>query len=203
MNKLIFTFLISTFLISVSSCKKEEEQEPGPCETVICENGGMCDEQGTCNCPPEFEGTNCENLAKPKEIKINKVIVTDFQQTNNSAEEWDTDSGPDLYLVFSKIDNTLSIAETETLSNCEFGNEYEFPVEWTMDGADPVYYFYLLDDDGDIQSDSIQIIGNADFMGELMIQPLDFRENKPTTIELPPQLNYGFGIRLEVEWIFE
>ena len=107
-----------------------------------------------------------------------------------------------MYIVFSKIDNSLSIDETETIENCEFGNEYEFPVEWSMNGEDLVYYFYLLDDDSDIQFDSIQIIGNDDWMGELAIHPIEYRENKPTTIDLLPQTDDGFGVRLEVEWIF-
>ena len=142
-------------------------------------------------------------MANPKEIKINKITVTDFHETNGNTGEWDANDGPDLYVVFSKIDNITNIDETETIENCEFGNEYEFPVEWSMDGEDLVYYFYLLDDDSDIQLDSIQLIGDADWMGELMIHPMDYRENKPTTIELLPQSDDGFGVRLDVEWIFE
>jgi hypothetical protein len=40
-------------LLQLNSCKKD------PCETVICLNGGICDD-GLCDCPDGYSGTQCE-----------------------------------------------------------------------------------------------------------------------------------------------
>lgn len=202
MKRLIYLFLISTFFIYGSSCSKDEPA-PSICDAVICLHGGVCDEQGNCNCPPDYEGDNCKDLTKPKEIKISKITVISFDENNPSDQAWDTDDGPDLYVVFSKLDLFFSIDETAVIDNCESGREYEFPVEWSMDGEVSEYYFVLLDDDPDVQLDGFVIVGNADWMGELKIEPMDYRKEQPTTIELLPQSNDRFGLRLEVEWIFD
>lgn len=37
----------------------DPDPDPNPCASVTCQNRGTCDD-GTCNCPDGFSGTNCE-----------------------------------------------------------------------------------------------------------------------------------------------
>lgn len=46
---------ISSLIFLAIAC----EQEANLCETVNCENGGIC-ENGICSCPTGYTGTNCE-----------------------------------------------------------------------------------------------------------------------------------------------
>ena len=55
-NILKLSFLAGLFL--VFSCTD-------PCEDVVCENGGTCDE-GTCLCAEGYEGDNCETESRAK-----------------------------------------------------------------------------------------------------------------------------------------
>tara|TARA_B100000963_G_scaffold302195_1_gene275035 strand:- start:170 stop:838 length:669 start_codon:yes stop_codon:yes gene_type:complete len=49
----IIIFLLVFALLQLNSCKKD------PCETVICLNGGVCND-GLCDCPDGYSGTQCE-----------------------------------------------------------------------------------------------------------------------------------------------
>ena len=55
MRTLNFLGLVMAFagLLFINSCKD-------PCKDVICENGGVCDEEGVCDCPENFYGDLCE-----------------------------------------------------------------------------------------------------------------------------------------------
>jgi len=54
MNKIVYLFfLVATIgFFSINGCTD-------PCGDVVCNNGGICDE-GICDCPEGFSGTNCE-----------------------------------------------------------------------------------------------------------------------------------------------
>ncbi len=54
MKKIIYLslFLLSVGLVTFNACTD-------PCGDVVCNNGGICDE-GICDCPEGFSGTNCE-----------------------------------------------------------------------------------------------------------------------------------------------
>lgn len=49
-------------LIMTPSCSPSEEVDL--CEGISCQNGGLC-EDGTCDCPDGYTGTNCENVDCP------------------------------------------------------------------------------------------------------------------------------------------
>lgn len=61
-NNNLFIILLPLLFVTLcfTACKKEN---PDPCENVQCQNGGSCDD-GTCDCPTGFTGTNCETAAQ-------------------------------------------------------------------------------------------------------------------------------------------
>jgi len=65
MKTLKTSFILITVLFALMitpSCSPSEEVDL--CEGVSCQNGGVC-EDGTCDCPEGYTGTNCENLDCP------------------------------------------------------------------------------------------------------------------------------------------
>jgi len=62
MKILKFSFLLMGLiaLTTVVSCDWEDEEPTDTsCDSVICYNGGVC-QNGTCNCPPGYSGDECE-----------------------------------------------------------------------------------------------------------------------------------------------
>lgn len=59
---IVFTFLtVLTPLVTFNSCKSGEE-EPNPCD-ITCQNAGeliIVEDYCYCECPPGFEGDQCE-----------------------------------------------------------------------------------------------------------------------------------------------
>ena len=51
-------------VIALASCKKEE---PDPCASVTCQNGGTCN-NGTCSCASGYEGATCGTEQRAKFI---------------------------------------------------------------------------------------------------------------------------------------
>lgn len=77
---IIKTFAISVLLMiagtSFSGCNSD------PCETVVCQNGGTCDD-GSCVCPQGFSGSSCENNNNPACVQNNTGTVVFSCWSNN------------------------------------------------------------------------------------------------------------------------
>lgn len=58
-------------------------------------NGGVC-RDGTCDCPEQFTGPNCQDQVEPHKIKLRSVTVTRFPALNDDVQ-WDVSDGPDMY----------------------------------------------------------------------------------------------------------
>lgn len=54
-------FVALSLLVFFAGCNKD------PCKGVTCQHGGICTE-GTCNCPENYEGTNCAIEIRAKYI---------------------------------------------------------------------------------------------------------------------------------------
>ena len=61
-NLLILLLSICTVIVTTQSCQKDD---PDPCETVVCNNGGTCNE-GTCECLTGYEGLDCSEEVRDK-----------------------------------------------------------------------------------------------------------------------------------------
>lgn len=68
-NYLAAGALAVALVFGVQSCKKDD---PDPCENVTCLNGGSCDD-GSCNCPDGYNGSQCEN--EDREIFLGSYSV--------------------------------------------------------------------------------------------------------------------------------
>lgn len=56
--RLVLSLLLLSFALLYQACDPALQD---PCQSVLCKNGGHCDE-GTCICPPGYSGPNCENF---------------------------------------------------------------------------------------------------------------------------------------------
>ncbi len=54
----LFVLTLFISISSLNSCDKDDPA-PDPCENITCLNGGTCDD-GNCDCPDGYSGTNCE-----------------------------------------------------------------------------------------------------------------------------------------------
>ncbi|MEM7382615.1 MAG: hypothetical protein AAF361_15700 [Bacteroidota bacterium] len=69
-TRILFTlFMLLGTVTYFSSCEKD------PCEDVVCQNGGTCDE-GTCACVDGYEGTDCSTLSADKFVGTYSVSGT-------------------------------------------------------------------------------------------------------------------------------
>ena len=71
------TLLLALPLLLLSSCLN-------PCKDVSCQNGGTCDE-GVCDCPAGFEGSDCSEAARDKFIGT----FTVNESCNSGASSYD------------------------------------------------------------------------------------------------------------------
>lgn len=59
MKKFFAVLLFFVSLVFVTNSCRQDPPVPGPCDAVVCENGGTCD-NGTCVCPTGYSGPRCE-----------------------------------------------------------------------------------------------------------------------------------------------
>ncbi len=60
----LFLMCMTFGVIALASCKKEE---PDPCASVTCQNGGSCN-NGSCSCASGYEGATCGTEQRAKFI---------------------------------------------------------------------------------------------------------------------------------------
>lgn len=62
-NNNLYVVMLATLFVSTLCFTACKEDDPDPCETVECQNGGTCD-NGNCDCQEGFSGTNCETVVE-------------------------------------------------------------------------------------------------------------------------------------------
>ncbi len=79
-------------------CSKDESSSS--CTPIACLNGGVSTADCGCNCPQGYTGSNCGTQVTPTTIKITKIRVKKFPDTDNGSW-WDVlpNSDADIYVT--------------------------------------------------------------------------------------------------------
>lgn len=186
--------------ISVLSCSSDSSSS---CVPTTCLNGGVSTANCGCDCPPGYSGSDCSTRITPSKIKISKIRVTMFPNTDSGGSAWDVSNGaPDISLIFSQDNSgttiTIWTATTyypDVLSNGI--NYYDFtpatPIEITQ--VTIPHYIELLDYDG---ADTIPSVN--DTMGVIAFYPYVQANGFPTTVQL---VNNTIPLRYELTLSYE
>ena len=83
LNLFVHASILTFFIVG---CDKESSN--GPCETVICLNGGEC-LHGTCICEDGFTGESCETALSPEDILITEIKIPHYPIFSGDAG-WDS-----------------------------------------------------------------------------------------------------------------
>lgn len=185
MKKTIF-FLLSFALLL--GCKKDD---PDPCETVTCLNGGTCS-NGECNCPEEYTGSDCSQQKTPDRIEVRKITVTQFPSTRDNGSSWDFADGPDIYPVIAIGTDQLTLLRNNFKEDAISGN-----YSWNLNGVfidDPtaVHLIGLWDKDD---------FGDDEYLGGIQFTPYWDNNGFPNPLKLSCS-GCNTVWELEVNYIF-
>jgi hypothetical protein len=87
--------------LAFSACKKDEPYDP--CEDKTCFNGGVCDD-GRCDCPPGFSGSECEI----QDLCYNITCLNGGQCVNGTCDCPTGYSGPSCATVLTPVSMTIT-----------------------------------------------------------------------------------------------
>lgn len=107
MKSIITKFMLAASVvagISLSSCKQDK------CMSVICANGGECNNDGSCTCAPGYEGERCETATRDK-FKGVWDVIEDGTITNPQNYTVSVSNAPEIDQVF--INNFNNFANSE------------------------------------------------------------------------------------------
>ncbi|WP_367390127.1 hypothetical protein [Lewinella sp. LCG006] len=134
-----------------------------PCE-FDCQNGGDCND-GTCECPEEYEGADCSIHKDPLGIKFLTIEASNIPALNPDNESWDADgSGPDIVVAYRR--NTyygdLTPVTTDFNGSSMAHTGY---VSLVNRGDNPLYEYYIgvFDKEEGSGVDSFELIGEYRF----------------------------------------
>lgn len=119
----------------VNQCKACESCSGTTCRND-CLNGGTCQSNGSCNCPPGYYGSRCENVRSARYFKLERIVVKKFRDTKTSTTCWDNwtsnsaDCYPELYLILKRESGSTAFGSNYQ-PNARSGNSYSFS------GGDP------------------------------------------------------------------
>lgn len=164
-------------MLLLISCSKSD-----PCEGIACKNGGTCSD-GSCQCPPGWEGPLCETESLPKAVNVTAIKVTKFPANKADGSKWDNDNtNPDIFpaLYTLKSDNTADqvLWTSDAIKlNAPTGQTHDFTLilpKLSMKTYDKSLGLFLLEKD-DTSSEN---------MGGIAFKLQDVVKGKPATITL-------------------
>jgi hypothetical protein len=101
MKKIILCVVFAVGFLS--ACSSDENSET-PCTPIPCLNNGVSNSVCGCDCPQGFTGFNCATQTTPVSIKITKIKVKFFPNSDN-GNYWDIsfpttiNAWPDIYVT--------------------------------------------------------------------------------------------------------
>ena len=161
-----------------------------PCEGSNCTNGGVCLD-GTCQCPDQFTGRDCNEQATPDKLHVRGIALTRFPLTNNSMT-WDEVDGPDLYFRIIEEDYPLAqpIIPIENASGSDM--QYFFIESFDMRHPTEPHLIELYDYDG---------AGiPAQKLGSVVFTPYHSTNGFPETITIDDGGPVAFVMTLEYKY---
>jgi hypothetical protein len=164
------------------SCTKESVQGEF-CEGIFCLNGGKCLD-GACDCPPEWEGSDCSEEKIPASISLQSIRLLSFPKTRENGESWDPSDGPDVYIIFYKEEERLfTTGFVQDLSE-----PYEFSAELEFSSPNDTYRILVYDFDENPAPD--------DYLGGIRFTPYREGEGFPTSYVLDcPECTVSFELK--------
>ena len=181
--KTIYQFslaLLTSCFFFFTSCSESN------CDDTMCMNGGVCLE-GTCDCPDNFTGPNCDEQVTPDKVRFRTIQVTRFPATDGDAM-WDEADGPDLYFRLYKGDEPLAQPIID-MQNADANQDYFFFIE-IIDVRDAFaeYRLELRDYDPDDADD---------VLGEVKFTPYQSSNGFPASMILDNGGAVAFNVELE------
>jgi len=177
MKKLIALLVVLMLNINCSS----DSNDSAACTPIPCLNGGTSNANCGCNCPQGFTGANCGTLVTPTSVKISKIKVKKFPDSNN-GNWWDIlpNSDADIYLTVENSAFTVIYNHPTYFTNATgLGTStYDFipatPINLT--NVSSAYIINLYDYDGSTNN------ANNDFITLLAFTPFSTSQTSfPTT----------------------
>jgi hypothetical protein len=164
MKKLIALLVVLMLNINCSS----DSNDSAACTPIPCLNGGTSNANCGCNCPQGFTGANCGTLVTPTSVKISKIKVKKFPDSNN-GNWWDIlpNSDADIYLTVENSAFTVIYNHPTYFSNATgLGTStYDFipatPINLT--NVTNNYLINLYDYDSSVSSQLISVIAWTPF----------------------------------------
>ena len=131
-----------------------------PCANTVCRNDGICI-NGDCNCAPGFLGAECGTEDIPTKMLLKEVTISRFPTSRSRNDDWDTNSGADLYFVLLKGDEVIYTANT-VFEGAETGTLYPFEaINADIEFPESRYLIRWYDSDA---PDDDELIGEIEFI---------------------------------------
>jgi hypothetical protein len=103
------TFLkrVSILAVGVLVLSCSSDSSTPACTPIACLNGGVSTADCGCDCPQGYSGSNCGVQITPLQVKITKIRVKKFPDTEN-GQWWDTfpNSDADIYVTMQNSNQT-------------------------------------------------------------------------------------------------
>jgi len=119
MKPIQFMVALMLAFFSITSCQED------PCDNLLCVNGGICNE-GKCDCPEGFGGSNCNEHLAPLSMRISFVTLTRYPATKDGIS-WDETNGPDMF--FKLYEDTFPIGKPlDLILDAAADQLFQFPI---------------------------------------------------------------------------
>jgi hypothetical protein len=99
------------FVVLFWGCSKDSPSSTPACTPIVCLHGGVSRPDCGCDCPQGYTGTNCETQITPSSVKITKIRVKKFPDTEN-GQWWDTFPNSDADIYVTLINTSLQTIYT-------------------------------------------------------------------------------------------